>query len=399
MYYVLAHYHELALKGRNRPILVDRLVRNLRHALKGLGVLQVESMGGRIRLSLKDISHWPAIKCRLDETLGLANFAPAISVPSDIDSLSAAVCESVDGLSFHTFRITAKRAEKNYPLTSTEVNRIVGAAVVERTGAGVSLRDPELNIFIEIVGARAYYYHERFAGAGGLPVGMSGQVACLLSGGIDSPVAAYRMMKRGCRIVFIHFHGHPFVSRASADKAEDLARHLTRHQYYSRLYLVAFGEIQRQVVLSAPPPLRVVLYRRLMVKIAQELAWSNQCWALLTGDSLGQVASQTAGNISVVDDAANLPFLRPLIGMDKIEITDQAQKIGTYETSIEPDQDCCKLFMPTNPSTHANLEQVRRAEAALDVDTLIKQALEKTELREFHFPEISSPKSAAAYRG
>ncbi len=386
MYYVIAHYHELALKGRNRPFLVDRLVRNMRHALKGLGVLQVESMGGRIRMSLKDISQWPAIRCRLNETLGLANFAPALCIPSDIESLSAAVCESVEGLSFHNFRITTKRAEKTYPLTSTEVNRIVGAAVVERTGADVSLRDPELNIFIEIVGAQAYFYHERFAGAGGLPVGMSGQVACLLSGGIDSPVAAYRMMKRGCRIVFIHFHGHPFVSRASADKAEELARHLTRHQYYSRLYLVAFGDIQRQVVLSAPPPLRVVLYRRLMVKIAQELAWSNKCWALLTGDSLGQVASQTAGNISVVDEAATLPFLRPLIGMDKIEITNQAQKIGTYETSIEPDQDCCKLFMPTNPSTHANLDQVRRAEAALDVDTLIKHALEKTDLREFHFP-------------
>jgi thiamine biosynthesis protein ThiI len=386
MYYVIAHYHELALKGRNRPLLVDGLVRNLRHALKGLGVLQVESMGGRIRISLKDVSQWAAIQCRLNETLGLANFAPALCIPSDIESLSAAVCESVDGLSFHSFRITTKRAEKTYPLTSTEVNRIVGAAVVERTGADVSLRDPELNIFVEIVGAHAYFYHERFAGAGGLPVGMSGQVACLLSGGIDSPVAAYRMMKRGCRIVFIHFHGHPFVSRASADKAEELARHLTRHQYYSRLYLVAFGDIQRQVVLSAPPPLRVVLYRRLMVRIAQELASSNQCWALVTGDSLGQVASQTAGNISVVDEAATIPFLRPLIGMDKIEITDQAQMIGTFETSIEPDQDCCKLFMPTNPSTHANLEQVRRAEAALDVETLIKQALEKTELREFHFP-------------
>ncbi len=386
MYYVIAHYHELALKGRNRPLLVDGLVRNLRHALKGLGVLQVESMRGRIRLSLKEVSQWPGIKCRLDETLGLANFAPALCIPSDIESLSTAVCESVEGLPFHNFRITTKRAEKTYPLTSTEVNRIVGAAVVERTGASVRLRDPELNIFIEIVGGQAYFYHERFAGAGGLPVGMSGQVACLLSGGIDSPVAAYRMMKRGCRIVFIHFHGHPFVSRASADKAEELARHLTRHQYHSRVYLVAFGEIQRQVVLSAPPPLRVVLYRRLMVKIAEELALSNKCWAILTGDSLGQVASQTAGNISVVDEAATLPFLRPLIGMDKIEITDQAQKIGTFETSIEPDQDCCKLFMPTNPSTHASLDEVRRAETALDVDMLVKQALEKAELREFYFP-------------
>jgi thiamine biosynthesis protein ThiI len=386
MHYILAHYHELALKGRNRPFLVDRLVRNLRKAFQGLGVLQVESLAGRIRMSLEDISQWPAIKCRLAETFGLANFAPAVCVASDIASLCAAVCESVEALSFHTFRITTKRADKSYPLTSTEVNRVVGAAVVERTGAHVNLGNPELNVFIEILGAKAYYYYERFAGPGGLPVGMSGKVACLLSGGIDSPVAAYRMMKRGCRVLFIHFHGHPFVTRASADKAEELVRHLTRHQYYSRLHLVPFGEIQRQVVLSAPPPLRVVLYRRLMVKIAEDLACSAKCWALVTGDSLGQVASQTAGNISVVDEAGTLPFLRPLIGMDKIEITEQARTIGTYETSIEPDQDCCRLFVPSNPSTQANLEQVRRAEAKLDVHSLVKQALEKVELREFQFP-------------
>ena len=386
MHYALAHYHELALKGRNRAFLVDRLVRNLRHAVQGLGVVQVESLAGRIRLSLEDISKWPAIKCRLAETFGLANFAPAVCVASDIVTMSAAVCESVESLSFHTFRITAKRADKSYPLTSTEVNRIVGAAVVERTGTHVNLSDPELNVFIEILGPKAYYSFERFAGAGGLPVGMSGKVACLLSGGIDSPVAAYRMMKRGCRVVFIHFHGHPFVTRASADKAEELARHLTRHQYYSRLYLVPFGDLQRQVVLSTPAPLRVVLYRRLMVMIAEELANSTECWALVTGDSLGQVASQTAGNISAVDEAATLPFLRPLIGMDKIEITQQAQAIGTYETSIEPDQDCCRLFVPPNPSTKANLDQVRRAEAMLDIHGLVKQALEKVELREFHFP-------------
>ncbi len=386
MHYVIAHYHELALKGRNRPFLVDRLVRNLRHALQGLSVLQVESLAGRIRLSVEDLSQWPAIKCRLSETFGLANFAPAVCVSSEIASMSAAVCESVEGLSFHTFRITAKRADKSYPLTSTEVNRIVGAAVVERTGAHVNLGHPELNIFIEILGPKAYYHFERFAGAGGLPVGMSGKVACLLSGGIDSPVAAYRMMKRGCRVLFVHFHGHPFVTRASADKAEELTRHLTRHQYYSRLYLIPFGELQRQIVLSTPAPLRVVLYRRLMVKIAEELACANKCWALVTGDSLGQVASQTAGNLSVVDEAATLPFLRPLIGMDKIEITQQAQAIGSYETSIEPDQDCCRLFMPANPSTQAHLEQVRRAESMLDIHSMVKQALEKIELREFHFP-------------
>jgi len=386
MYYVIAHYHELALKGRNRPFLVDRLVRNIREAFRDISHCHVESLAGRIRISLQDPGQWATIKSRLDATFGLANFAPVQYVSSNLDTMTAAICETVQGLSFHTFRVTTKRADKSYPLTSMEVDRHVGAAVVEQTGVHVSLKNPELTIFIEILGAGAYYYCERFPGAGGLPVGMSGKVACLLSGGIDSPVAAYRMMKRGCRALFIHFHGHPFVTRASAEKAEELAQRLTRHQYYSRLYLVPFGDIQRQIVLSAPAPLRIVLYRRLMVRIAEELGRSNKCWALVTGDSLGQVASQTAGNITVIDEATTLPFLRPLIGMDKAEITEQAQKIGTYETSIEPDQDCCRLFMPPNPATQAKLEDVRRAESRLDVYGLVKQALEKVELREFKFP-------------
>jgi tRNA uracil 4-sulfurtransferase len=387
MHYVIAHYHELALKGRNRPFLVDRLVRNLREALRGIGHCHVESLASRIRISLDDPSQWSTIKTRLDAVFGLANFAPAVHVSSDLETMTKAICESVQTLSFHTFRVTTKRADKSYPLTSMDVNRHVGAAVVERTGAHVSLDNPELTIYIEIMGTDAYYYNERFPGAGGLPVGMSGKVACLLSGGIDSPVAAYRMMKRGCRAVFVHFHGHPYVTRASAEKAEVLAHHLTRHQYYSRLFLVPFGDIQRQIVLSAPAPLRVVLYRRLMVRIAEEIGRTNKCWALVSGDSLGQVASQTAGNLTVVDEAATLPFLRPLIGMDKVEITEQARKIGTYETSIEPDQDCCRLFTPPHPTTQANLEDVRRAESRLDIHGLVKQALEKVELREFKYPE------------
>jgi len=386
MHYIIAHYHELALKGRNRPLLVDRLVQNLRLALRGIGHCHIESLAGRLRISLKDASRWSVMKPRLESTFGIANFAPALYVSSNIEMLSAAVCDSIQGLPLHTFRVTAKRADKSYPLTSVDVNRIVGAAVVERTGAQVILGNPELTIHIEIMGAGAYYYWERFQGPGGLPVGMSGKVACLLSGGIDSPVAAYRMMKRGCKAVFIHFHGHPFVSRASAEKAEELAQRLTRHQYYSRLYLVPFGHIQRQIVVTAPAPLRIVLYRRMMVRIAEEVGRTNECWALATGDSLGQVASQTAGNITVVDEAATIPFLRPLIGMDKVEITEHAQRIGTYETSIQPDQDCCSLFTPPNPSTRANLEEIRRAESLLDVHGLVKQAMEKIELKEFTFP-------------
>jgi thiamine biosynthesis protein ThiI len=224
-----------------------------------------------------------------------------------------------------------------------------------------------------------------------MPVGVSGTIATLLSGGIDSPVAAYRMMKRGCRVVFIHFSGRPLVSRASEEKAQELARLLTAYQYHSRLYVIPFGEVQRDIVAGAPAPFRVVLYRRMMVRIAEELARREGCWALATGDSLGQVASQTPDNLSVTEEAAELPILRPLIGMDKVEITAQAQAIGSFDTSIEPDQDCCKLFVPVHPSTRTKLDTVRKIERSFDLGALVKQGLEKAELSEFIFPSSFAP--------
>jgi thiamine biosynthesis protein ThiI len=267
-----------------------------------------------------------------------------------------------------------------------DVDRAIGAHVCHATGKRVQLTHPDLTIHIETLLREAYVSVQRETGPGGLPVGMSGKVACLLSGGIDSPVAAYRMMKRGCRAVFVHFHGRPYVSRASEEKVRDLVGQLTRHQLYSRLYLVPFGEIQRQVVLSAPAAFRIVLYRRLMVRVAQELAAQERCWALVTGDSVGQVASQTPQNLTVVEEAAELPILRPLIGMDKVEITEQAQRIGTFETSIEPDQDCCRLFVPPHPSTKTTMDQIRRIERGLDIAALVKQGLANVERADFSFP-------------
>jgi thiamine biosynthesis protein ThiI len=227
---------------------------------------------------------------------------------------------------------------------------------------------------------------EKFQGPGGMPVGVSGKVACLISGGIDSPVAAYRMIKRGCRALFVHFSGRPLVSRASEDKVRELVQTLTAYQYDSSLYVIPFGEIQREIVLNTPAPFRVVLYRRMMFRIAEELARQEPCWGLVTGDSLGQVASQTPENLSVVEEAAELPILRPLIGMDKLEITDEARRIGTYETSIEPDQDCCKLFTPPYPSTKTRIDELRKVERALDITRLVKQGLDKAERSEFTFP-------------
>lgn len=387
----IVHYHELALKGRNRDYFEDRLVHNIQLALSDLGVKQVENLRSRIRVILPSEASSEIIRQRLSRVCGIANFSLADSVPLDLanpnfDALSAAIIEELKTKSFSTFRVTAKRADKRLPLTSMDAERIVGAAIHEQTGKAVSLKDPDITVYLEMLSRDVYFAVEKIQGPGGMPVGVSGKVACLISGGIDSPVASYRMIKRGCRALFVHFSGRPLVSRDSEDKVRDLVQTLTAYLHKSRLYVIPFGEIQREIVLNTPAPFRVVLYRRMMLRIAEELARREQCWGLVTGDSLGQVASQTPENLSVVEEAAGLPILRPLIGMDKLEITDDAKHIGTYETSIEPDQDCCKLFTPPHPSTKTRLEELLNVERALDIPRLVKQGVEKAELSEFIFP-------------
>ena len=233
----------------------------------------------------------------------------------------------------------------------------------------------------------AYLHSERVQGPGGLPVGVSGHVVALLSGGIDSPVAAWRVMGRGCRVTFVHFQSFPYLDASSRDKAIALVRLLTSWQYKSRLHVVSFGDVQHQIVASCPPKLRVVLYRRFMVRIAQSIAERERAEALVTGESLGQVSSQTLSNIATIDQAATLPVLRPLIGRDKEEIIEEARRLGTYETSIEPDQDCCTLFVPPHPATHSTIAEAEAAERALDVPALVAQALASVEMLEFAWPE------------
>ena len=387
----IVHYHELALKGRNRDYFEDCLVRNIQLALNDLGVRQVENLRSRIRVILPSEANRDIIRQRLSRVCGIANFSLADSVPLDLahpnfEALSAAIIDELRTKSYSTFRVTAKRADKRLPLTSMDAERIVGAAIHEQTGKAVSLRAPDITVYLEMLSRDVYFAVEKISGPGGMPVGVSGKVACLISGGIDSPVASYRMIKRGCRALFVHFSGRPLVSRDSEDKVRDLVQTLTAYLYKSRLYVIPFGEIQREIVLNTPAPFRVVLYRRMMLRIAEELARQEQCWGLVTGDSLGQVASQTPENLSVVEEAAGLPILRPLIGMDKLEITDDAKRIGTYETSIEPDQDCCKLFTPPHPSTKTRLEELLNVERALDIPRLVKQGVEKAELSEFIVP-------------
>ena len=387
----IVHYHELALKGRNRDFFERQLIGNIRTALKDLGATRIESLPGRLRVALPESLKDDVVKERLSAVFGIANFSLAQAVPlnltkPDLNELTRGIGAAVTQRTFDTFRVTAKRADKRLALTSMDVEREVGKYVRELTDKTVKLSSPDLTIYIELLAKDAYYSLDKFQGPGGMPVGVSGTVACLISGGIDSPVAAYRMMKRGCNAVFIHFSGRPLVSRASEEKVRELVQILTTHQYRSKLFIVPFGEIQREIVAQAPAPYRVVLYRRLMVRIAGELALADHCWALVTGDSLGQVASQTPENLSVIEEAAELPMLRPLIGMDKLEITNQAQRIGTFTTSIEPDQDCCSLFVPPHPSTKTRLDDIRRIERSLDVGTFVKQGLDKAEVSEFTFP-------------
>ncbi len=396
---VIVHYQEIALKGRNRSWFVERLVRNLRDATSDLGVVRVRALMGRIELTMGPTVVWDEVRERVARIFGIANFARARSTGRDIEEIATAILGDLNAIhgtaseggpaglgAVRSFRVRASRADKMYPLTSPEIEREVGGRIKAARGWPVDLTRPALDVHIEVLPDRVFYSLDKQPGPGGLPSGTSGHVLCLLSGGIDSPVAAYRLMKRGCRVRFVHFHAYPILSHASQEKVQEIAELLTRHQLSSRLYVVAFGELQQRVVVSAPPPLRVVLYRRLMVRIADRLARTSKAKALVTGESVGQVASQTIENLAVINDVTTLPVLRPLIGSDKQEITNEAKALGTYPISIIPDQDCCTLFTPKNPATKARRQDVERAEAALPIAEMVDAAVAGVERHDLSFP-------------
>lgn len=380
---VVIHYGELMLKGGNRPLFIRRLIVNIQKATQELGLGAVNTRGGCVLLHLKEGASWEAIVNRLQRVFGIANVAPAWRCTRDFETIEKTVLGLIADQRFESFCIAAIRGDKGYPLTSMELNKRLGQIVQEKTGARVDLTHPEQTLFVEILTKEALLYLNKFRGAGGLPVGVSGKVLALLSGGIDSPVASYRMMKRGCQVSFVHFHSYPFHDKASWEKAEELVEHLTSYQYQSRLYLVPFGEIQREIVLGIPPPLRVVLYRRCMLRIAQAIALQEGAKALVTGESLGQVASQTLQNCATIQEAVSMPILRPLIGLDKEEIIAEARAIKTYDISIQPGQDCCQFFIPAHPSTAASIDAAHKAEEKFDVSKWVKMGMDGIETRMF----------------
>jgi tRNA uracil 4-sulfurtransferase len=388
---VIVHYQEIALKGRNRPWFIERLVQNLRAATEDLDVGRVHALLGRIELVMGPEADWETLKARLATVFGVANFSKAGCTSSDLTRLGEAILADLGPQEPRSFMVAARRSDKRYPVPSPVIEQTLGALIKLARGWTVDLDEPELTVHVEMLRDQAFYAFEKHRGAGGLPTGVSGRVACLMSGGIDSPVAAWRMMRRGCRAQIIHFHSYPFVSSASQEKARELCRVLTRYQQRTRLYLVPFGEVQRQVVVAVPAPLRVVVYRRLMLRIAERLATWEGSRALVTGDSVGQVASQTLENLTAIAAATTMPVFRPLIGMDKEEVIADAQRIGTYEISILPDEDCCQLFTPRSPATRSTRESVDAAEASLPAAELIDRAVETSVVEDYKYPVVQSP--------
>jgi len=394
--YIICHYAEIGLKGKNRRFFENKLKENIKISLKihcPDSFDTVKRIHNRILIELtkngrKSVNNIASI---LRNTFGIAYFAFARESKQDLDILKNDSLEMLSKLTFDSFRITARSGDRSTPLRAKEMNEKIGAYIIEHLGKKVDLGNPEVTCFIDLVQHYAFIYSEKISGRGGLPVGISGKVVVMLSGGIDSPVASYFAMKRGAHVVFLHFHSVPYTSRASIDKVREVMEVLKKFQPRVKLILVEFAPIQKEIMLETEPKYRVLLYRRFMLRIAEAFTKKENAHAIVTGESLGQVASQTLENIEVIEKVTDIPVLRPLIGFDKQEIVDLAREIGTYEISIQPDQDCCSLFVPKRPATKARIQDVEKTEEVLDIFSLVNRAVENVE------EEISLPNFNFSY--
>jgi len=390
-------YHEIALKGGNRPWFLRQMGNNLKRALAGTGITTFKRDSMMATFKLKSPDQWPLVKERLEHVIGVERFGRAYRVDATIEAIQEAVPFMLEGQNPTSFRVTARRTDKRFPMTSPQINELVGGQIIDLKGWSVNLNNPDFDLQIQTTGKDTLLSSEVLRGPGGMPVGVGGHVAMLLSGGIDSPVAAYQMMRRGCKVTFIHFHSFPLVDGTSKEKAGDLVELLTQYQQVSRLIMVPFSAAQQRIIVTVPPAYRVTIYRRFMLRIAQELALKYGAGALVTGDSLGQVSSQTLENMTTIGTVADkLPIFRPLLTMDKEEIIDKARPLGTYPISIIPDQDCCSLFVPKHPVTKSRVEDVVRMEEDLPVDEMVQEALDEVEEQTYHWPPSASSERVAA---
>ncbi len=388
---LILHYHEIWLKGGNKNYFLSRLRAAVRQSVEDLPVESLECVSDRFILTPADEAALPLILERLRRVLGVAYIAPAREVPSVVEALGPAACAMMEEASPRNFAVRVKIADAAYGMTSMELERELGRQVLEHLRARdasvrVKLDDPEVTCQVEIVPGKALIYARRVEGPGGLPAVTGGRLVALLSGGFDSAVAAYKMMRRGCHVSFVHFFGTPSpASNSSTGVAEDLVRTLTPYKFTSRLFQIPFDSIQRQIVAGAHESYRILLYRRMMARIARVIVRAERAHGLITGDSVSQVASQTLHNLKAIDQGLDLPVYRPLAGDDKEEILRLARQIGTYKISCEPFEDCCPRFMPRSPAIFARPQELDDAERQLDIDALVRLGLEGATCIEYKF--------------
>lgn len=382
---ILLRYGELSVKGKNKKDFEERLVRNIRQKLQRFEGIKVSRQFGRLFVDLHG-NPADAIVEELKDVFGLVGFSPAMRVETDVEVIKEAALQLLQsqGTDVKTFKVECKRADKRFPTGSQEMNRLLGGYLLANSESRVDVRNPDLYVHVEIRSMQdTYIYGNDIAGAGGLPVGTSGRVLLLLSGGIDSPVAGYLALKRGVELHAIHFHSYPYTSDRAKQKVIDLAKQLTNFGGKIRLHIVPFTEIQTEINKHCYESYTITIMRRFMLRIAEAVAKKNRALALVTGESLGQVASQTLESMTAINAVTNMPILRPVIGWDKTEIIEISKKIDTYETSILPYEDCCTIFTPKAPKTRPDIEVCEYLETKLNVDQLIQEAVDGVEVMDF----------------
>jgi len=377
---ILATTNEISLKGGNRPWFERQLTDNIRAALAGLPVEAIHRPAWRVLITFTDEVDFEVAARRLVTVFGLKSIRPVQFAGYTLDDLTKVLGPRLESLKTDTFAVRCTRSDKRFPMTSPEVEREIGTFVQQQTGWPVDLRRPGLTVSILVDDRGLYLWTRGVPGPGGMPVGVGGRGSCLLSGGIDSPVAAWAMLRRGMRLDFIHFHSVPRTNPASIEKVHRMIWILNRYQHSARIASVPLVSIQELIVARCPEEYRVLLYRRFMLRIAEVLSRRFKSRALVTGEALGQVASQTIENLAAVEAVTDMPVLRPLIGFDKQEIISRARDIGTYDISIEPHQDCCSFLMPDNPATKSRADDLAKAEQVLDVEALVHSAVDAAEI-------------------
>lgn len=378
---------EVALKGMNKPYFERMLAERIRNRLraKGFSPVEVKRHEGLIYVRADKSLDSEALIKEISKVFGVASISPAVEAESNLDAIGEEavryMLELIEKKGIKTFKVEAKRADKNFPVKSPEIARIIGAKVLVGCKVlKVDVHNPDCHLFVDVRHDKSYIYQQKIQGFGGLPLGTNGKGLVLLSGGIDSPVAAWMMAKRGMMIEAVHYHSYPYTSPRAQEKVEELARIVASYCGRIRMHVINLLPIQEEIVRNCPEEETTILVRRFMMKIAEQIAQKNDCMMLITGENLGQVASQTAEALVVTDNSVSMPVMRPLIAMDKTDIMEKAEEIGTFETSIQPYEDCCTVFLPKHPTTKPQLAKIEKSESLLDVETLVKNAVESEEI-------------------